>query len=121
MENECRNPIGSDIDNSYSDLLFSSVPNAFFSHKPDCCALIKSYTFLELALCAVAGLDKIASVLGQVLQWLLYSMNYFVEKVSRLPFAVWEHLYLSLLQTLLLYVLIFCLSVWLFTKVKWPL
>lgn len=97
---------------------FHQFPNAFLLTNLIAVPLSSLILFLELALCAVAGLDKIASVLGQVLQWLLYSMNYFVEKVSRLPFAVWEHLYLSLLQTLLLYVLIFCLSVWLFTKVK---
>lgn len=97
---------------------FHQFPNAFLLTNLIAVPLSSLILFLELALCAVASLDKIASLLGQVLEWLLYSMNYFIEYVSHLPFAVWEHLYLSLSQTILLYILVSSVSAWLFTKSK---
>lgn len=95
---------------------FHQFPNAFLITNLIAVPLSSGILFLELALCALAGWATVASYIGQLLQWLLFTMNSFIEFMSRLPFAVWEHLYLSLSQTLLFYTIIACFSVWLLQK-----
>lgn len=95
---------------------FHQFPNAFLITNLIAVPLSSGILFLELALCALYGWTFVAHYIGQLLQWLLFIMNSFIEYMSRLPFAVWEHLYLSLGQTLIFYACIGCFSLWLLQK-----
>jgi competence protein ComEC len=67
----------------------------------------------EILLCCLAWFPVVATVIGQLLFYLLQGMNTFVERLDALPFAVWQNLSLSPIQTFLLYLFIAAIAVWL--------
>ena len=72
----------------------------------------------ELSLCLLSFYPPLAGPPGNLLSKLLHFMNIWVERINTLPFSVWESLYLSQVQTLLLYLIIAGLSYWLSEKNK---
>lgn len=72
----------------------------------------------EILLCAVFFFPAAAGLLGSLLHSLIAIMNGYIENLDRLPFAVWNHLSISLLQTMLLIVFVTAGSFWLMEKQK---
>jgi competence protein ComEC len=70
----------------------------------------------EILLCALSFLPVVANVIGACLERCIYAMNSYVENLDRLPFATWNALSITLVQTvlLLLFALAFCF--WLMEK-----
>ena len=74
--------------------------------------------FGEIVLCAVGTLPWLAHTTGNVLHRLIVLMNRFIEHMEQLPFALWQHLQINLLQLVVLYGFIVAISYWLFEKSK---
>lgn len=72
----------------------------------------------EIALCALSFIPFIASALGDVLNWMIYAMNYYIEELDKLPFAVWPGMSISILQMFLLIGFIVCTCFWLMEQQK---
>ena len=73
---------------------------------------------LEIGLCCFSGLPAIAHPAGQLIHWLIESMNQFIGYMEQLPFSVWSGMQITVLQALLLYAVIAALSSWLMRKNK---
>ncbi|RYZ47034.1 MAG: ComEC family competence protein, partial [Chitinophagaceae bacterium] len=58
----------------------------------------------EILLCALFFLPPVASLLGTILRELIVFMNSYIEGLDKLPFATWNLLSISILQTVLLLV-----------------
>jgi competence protein ComEC len=67
----------------------------------------------ELLLCAVSLLPALPFLIGGILQKLIYFMNTYIEQIDSLPFAVWNSLSVTLVQTFLLLCFSFTFCFWL--------
>lgn len=72
----------------------------------------------ELILCAVSFLPPVATVIGQLVQWLIAFLNYYIEKINSLSFSVLKNLYITIPQVLFLYILTTALAYCLLQKNK---
>jgi competence protein ComEC len=70
----------------------------------------------EILLCALAFIPGIARQLGQLLASLIQWLNNYVERLDKVSFAVWDNLSVTLFQTVLLYLTIISIAVWLLNK-----
>jgi competence protein ComEC len=71
---------------------------------------------LEIGLCIVSALPAIAAPLGQLIYWLIATMNHFISYMDQLPFSVWSGMQINVWQALLLYGLIAALCSWVVSK-----
>lgn len=69
-----------------------------------------------LLLCGITFLPMIAGFVGNILQQTIFFLNSYIEGLDRLPFATWNALSITVIQTLLLllFALLFCF--WLMEK-----
>lgn len=72
----------------------------------------------EILLCTVSLIPVLAKYTGIVMHWLIWIMNSFVEHMENLPFSLWDSLYFSIPQLVLLYAFIAGMSFWLLYKNK---
>lgn len=72
----------------------------------------------EILLCATAWLPPLANLTGNILAWMIKLMNTWIEKIERLPFAVWDGLSITVAQTILLYLFTAAAAWWLLQKSK---
>ncbi len=70
----------------------------------------------EIGLCTVSFIPLISSTLGEVLHWLIRSLNNFIEFINHFSLAVINNLYVTIPQVLLVYVITAALCWWLFYK-----
>ncbi|HEV7333430.1 MAG TPA: ComEC/Rec2 family competence protein [Flavisolibacter sp.] len=70
----------------------------------------------EILLCALYFLSPAAILLGKLLRELIVFMNSYIEGLDRLPFATWNLLSISILQTVLLLIFALSFSYWLMEK-----
>ncbi|RYY40022.1 MAG: ComEC family competence protein [Chitinophagaceae bacterium] len=63
-----------------------------------------------IALCALSWWPAAAAMLGKACSWMIALLNGWIERVDRVPFALWDGLSINALQTALLYGLIAALS-----------
>jgi competence protein ComEC len=56
----------------------------------------------EIILCILWFIPLVAAAIGKILEWLIWLMNTWIERIERLPFALWDGLQISILQTILL-------------------
>lgn len=79
----------------------------------------------EILLFCLSAFPFIATLLGNILSWLINRMNSFVETIERMPFALWEAIQVNAAQTVLLFFLAATLSHFLLEKskagLKWSL
>lgn len=57
-----------------------------------------------------------ATYAGIVVKWMIFGMNWFVEKINQLPFSIWDNIKINVVQTYLLYGVIICICWWLIQK-----
>lgn len=74
--------------------------------------------FLEILLCLLSPLPGLAAAAGFITEWLIQRMNQVAEAVARLPFAVWDGLQISFMQTILLYGFIAAIAGWLLARIR---
>ena len=95
---------------------FQQFPNFFlittFIAVPLSCLIL----YGEILLLCVSFITGLAKLIGVLLGFLVKLMNMFIEYMNELPFAVWNNLQLSILQTWLLYACIITVLVWLMKK-----
>ena len=72
----------------------------------------------EILLCALFILPPVATLVGQLIEWLLRVMNNYIEGMNSVSFAVIDGISISLLQTILLTAVIISIAVWLLDKVR---
>lgn len=73
---------------------------------------------LEIFLCSISFITPFATLTGQLLHYLIYVMNSFIEYMERLPFSLWNGLLINIPQAVLLYAVITGCSYWLMRKNK---
>lgn len=74
--------------------------------------------FAEIFLCIFSFVPLVASILGKILAWLIWLMNSYIERIEALPYALWDGLQISVVQTLLLIAIGISLGNWLLEKKK---
>jgi competence protein ComEC len=70
----------------------------------------------EILLCALFFVAPLAHFIGSILHHLIYWMNTYVEQLDSLPFAVWNYLSITIVQTILLSIAAVAISFWLMEK-----
>ncbi len=74
--------------------------------------------FAEIILCAFSFIPWMAALLGKGIYWCIRLMNTWVERVEQIPGSLWDGMYITLLQTVLLYLFVAGISFWLMEKSK---
>ena len=97
---------------------FHQFPNFFLLTNFIAVPLSSLIVLGEILLCAVSFIPPLAFLVGKILYGLIWFMNTYVERVEVLPFALWEGLQISILQTTLLIIAIAAISIWLLEKQK---
>ncbi len=70
----------------------------------------------EIFLCVIAFIPAIATLVGQLLGWLIGLMNDYIQRVESIPFSLWNGLQISLVQALLLLLFLVGASYWLMER-----
>jgi competence protein ComEC len=95
---------------------FHQFPNFFLLSNCIAVPLSSLVLFSEIALCIFYMIPLIAIFLGKVSGFLIGLMNQFVEWMDKMPGAVSRGLEMDVSQTILLYIIITALTVWIFFK-----
>jgi competence protein ComEC len=74
--------------------------------------------FGEIFLCAFFFIEPLAQATGKLLHLLIYWMNSYIEQWNNMPFALWNGLSITPLQSALLMILITSVCYWLLLKQK---
>ena len=72
----------------------------------------------EILLCVVSFIAPVATAVGNILHYLIWFMNSWIQRIEALPFSLWDGLQISMLQTILLVAATCFLSYWLLEKKK---
>ncbi|MBD0331231.1 MAG: ComEC family competence protein [Chitinophagaceae bacterium] len=70
----------------------------------------------EILLCSVFFITTVAKILGIILQNLIYFMNTYIERLENVSFALWNGLYITTFQTVLMILFITGVCYWLMEK-----
>ncbi|MBB1286073.1 ComEC family competence protein [Flavisolibacter sp. BT320] len=70
----------------------------------------------EILLCALFFLPLFAGLLGKVLHHMIFFMNSYIEGLDRLPFATWNLLSITVVQTVFLTIFALAICYWLMEK-----
>lgn len=97
---------------------FHQFPNYFLFTNIIAVPLSSLIVLGEIVLCAVSLIPILAKYWGIALHWLIWAMNSFVEHMESMPFSLWDSLYFSIPQLILLYAFITGISIWLLQKNK---
>ncbi len=97
---------------------FHQFPNYFLLANIVAVPLSSIILVGEIFLCAISVFPFIATLAGKILSWMIAMMNSYVERIDRLPFSVWEGLYVNTAQVILLYITLAFGAYWLFEKSK---
>lgn len=95
---------------------FHQFPNLFLFTNFLAVPLSGIILYLEIALLILAPIPIIAEQVGAVTQLALQFLNRVIENTASLPFAVTNHIQVSLVQCFCLYLIIFFVATWLWQK-----
>ena len=99
---------------------FQQFPNYFLLTNFIAIPLSSLVIYLAIALLMTSFIPYLSVVVAFLLKWSLWALNHFIVWVQELPYSV-SHLSLDIRQTLVLFLAIFCLSGYYFTKKFAPL
>jgi competence protein ComEC len=74
--------------------------------------------FAALILLVASIVPAVALIIGTITGMMLHFMNFFIEAINSFPFAVYDGIQNSLVETILLYTIIISISLWLLHKSK---
>jgi competence protein ComEC len=77
--------------------------------------------FGEIAICAFAWLFPLAKFLGIITQFLIWSMNSYIERIETISFSLWNGFSITTTQALLLLIATTAICFWQMDKKKWML
>ncbi len=100
---------------------FHQFPNLFLLTNCVVVPLSTIVLFAELVVLIASPWAVVAKFCGMVTGFLLHFMNSFIELMSSFRFAVTDEIQVSLVETVLLYIVIIFLSLWLMKKIKFAL
>ena len=72
----------------------------------------------EIFLCAISLIPAVAALVGEIISWLIWLMNSYIEKIELLPFSLWDSLQISIPQAILLFIVAAGWGFWLMEKNK---
>lgn len=72
----------------------------------------------EVILCMISFVPFLASLTGKILSFMIWVLNSYIERIESLPYSLWDGLYMTIPQTILLIVCIAGISFWLMEKRK---
>ena len=72
----------------------------------------------EILLCIVSFIPPVAAFIGNIISWLIWIMNSYIERIEKLPFSLWDGLQISIVQTILLLGVAAGFGFWLMEKSK---
>lgn len=98
---------------------FNSFPNLFLLTNFIAVPISGFILYLLMGLLLIAPFDLIAQPVGAITEWLIGTLNDFIQNSASLPFALTEYIQVSLVQTICLYVCIIGISIWIAEKTKW--
>jgi len=94
---------------------FQQFPNYFLLTNFIAIPLSSLVIYLAIGLLVVSWTPYLSAALGFVLKWSVWLLNYVIVTIQNLPHSVW-HVSLDIKQTFILFLAIFCLSGYYFTK-----
>ncbi len=97
---------------------FHQFPNYFLLTNFVAVPLSSIIVLGEIFLCAISFFPVVALIAGKCLEFLIWIMNSYIERIEILPFSLWDGFQLSILQALLLMVVVTGFSFWLIEKSK---
>jgi len=97
-------------------LYFHQFANTFLLSNLLAVPLSEIILYAEIVLLFVVLIPVVAGWLGIAVYGLIIALNWFINWVSHLPFALWDNIYADIPQTLLLYVFILAVCYWLLRK-----
>lgn len=97
---------------------FHQFPNLFLITNLLVVPLSGFILYGEILLLILSPFAIVAGWAGNIINAMIAAMNFFIERINYLPFAVWNDLQINVLQTWLLYGIIISLCVWLLQKLK---
>ena len=95
---------------------FHQFPNFFLLTNFVAVPLSSIILLGEILLCIISPITIIASWVGNILSWLIWLMNSYIERVEAFPFSLLDGLQVSIPQTILLIIVAACLGYWLMEK-----
>lgn len=97
---------------------FHQFPNYFLLTNFIAVPLSSIILLGEIFLCAVFFIPFAATWVGKILSWLIGVMNSYIERIELLPYSLWDSLQISIIQTILLYIIAAGAGYWLLEKNK---
>ncbi|MEO7264361.1 MAG: ComEC/Rec2 family competence protein [Ferruginibacter sp.] len=95
---------------------FHQFPNLFLITNLFAVPMSTVLVYVELLLVMVSFLNPVAILVGRLLGYLIFLMNYLIKLFNSFSFSVWDNLYATALSTWLLYTMIFFISIWIIHK-----
>ncbi len=97
---------------------FHQFPNLFLFTNILIVPLSGIILFAELLLLIVSFIPLLSEYTGKVVEGLVWTMNWLIERTNRIPFALTDGIQISIIQSFILYVAIISASIWLLRKNK---
>ena len=97
---------------------FHQFPNYFLFTNFVAVPLSSLILLGEILLCAISWIPVVAMLAGKLLEWLIRIMNTWIERIESLPYSLLDGLQISILQTLLLFVVAAGAGYWLIERSK---
>jgi len=97
---------------------FHQFPNYFLLTNFVAVPLSSIIVLGEILLCLVSFIPAAALLVGKLLEWFIWLMNTYIERIEGLPFSLWDGLQISIVQAVLLIVFVTGLSYWLMERSK---
>ncbi|MGZ3940027.1 MAG: ComEC/Rec2 family competence protein [Flavisolibacter sp.] len=77
--------------------------------------------FGEIFICAFSWLKPLAIVSGRVIEIMIYWMNSYIEMLESVSFSLWKGFSITVIQTVLLFIVTIAICTWLTERKKWML
>ena len=100
---------------------FHQFPNYFLFSNLLAVPLSSIVLLGELFVCCIAFIPTFVKIAGAIVSWLITLLNSFIEHMEKMPYSMWEHLYINLYQLIFMYIVIIGISLWLLEKNKFNL
>jgi competence protein ComEC len=97
---------------------FHQFPNYFLITNLIAVPLSTAILFLEIALLACSPFYKMAMPMGNLISWLIGFLNKSMESISHWPFSLTKNIHISLMSTIVLYLIIISIVTWFIRKKK---
>lgn len=100
----------------FSIYYFHQFPNYFLLANIVAVPLSSFILIGEILLCIISFIPVVASLVGQLITWLIELLNRFIELMDGLPFSLWNNLEINTTQAILFTCFILGISYWLINK-----